>query len=111
LVGRVTEERDHPQLNVREWRGVNPKRLVVDHAHPLNMESLHAHQIQSLIVEGGAKTLETFMEQNLWDEIRVEVNCSMSVSEGTRAPRIPANAVVYSTEEFNGNRLTIFRKS
>ena len=111
LVGRVTEERDHPQLNVREWRGVNPKRLVVDHAHPLNMESLHAHQIQSLIVEGGAKTLETFMEQNLWDEIRVEVNCSMSVSEGTRAPKIPANAVVYSTEEFNGNRLTIFRKS
>ena len=57
LVGRVTEERDHPQLTVREWRGQNPKRLVIDRSHPLNLESLHAHNIQSLIVEGGAQTL------------------------------------------------------
>ena len=45
LVGRVTEERDHPQLTVREWRGQNPKRLVIDRNHPLNLESLHAHNI------------------------------------------------------------------
>ena len=32
LVGRVTDEREKPQLNVREWRGPNPKRLVIDHA-------------------------------------------------------------------------------
>ena len=57
MVGRVTEERDRPQLNVRDWRGPAPKRLVIDHAHPLNLESLYAHHIQSLIVEGGAKTL------------------------------------------------------
>ena len=40
LVGRVTEERDHPQLTVREWQGPDPKRLVVDHAHPLNLEPI-----------------------------------------------------------------------
>ena len=111
LVGRVTVERDHPQLTVREWHGSNPKRLVVDRAHPLNLESLHAHQIQSLIVEGGAKTLESFIEKNLWDEIRVEVNSSMSVSDGTRAPQIPANAEIYKTEDFNGNRIMFFRQS
>ena len=37
LVGRVTDDRDHPQLSVREWSGPNPKRLVIDHAHPLNL--------------------------------------------------------------------------
>lgn len=111
LVGRVTVERDHPQLTVREWHGSNPKRLVVDRAHPLNLESLHAHQIQSLIVEGGAKTLESFIEKNLWDEIRVEVNSSMSVSDGTRAPQIPANAEIYKTKDFNGNRIMFFRQS
>ena len=111
LVGRVTEERDHPQLTVREWCGPNPKRLVVDHAHPLNLESLHAHNIQSLIVEGGAQTLRNFLVQGLWDEIRVETNTQMTVTDGTRAPHIPANAVVASSQQFNGNTIVTFRKA
>ena len=111
LVGRVTEERDHPQLTVREWCGPNPKRLVVDHAHPLNLESLHAHNIQSLIVEGGAQTLRNFLVQGLWDEIRVETNTQMTVTDGTRAPPIPANAIVASSHQFNGNTIVTFRKA
>ena len=110
LVGRVTEERDRPQLNVREWAGQDPKRLVIDHAHPLNMESLYAHHIQSLIVEGGAETLRSFLVQNLWDEIRVETNTRMTVSDGTRAPQIPANAVVASSVDYDGNRIITFRR-
>ena len=111
LVGRVTEERDHPQLTVREWEGQNPKRLVVDHAHPLNMESLHAHQIQSLIVEGGSKTLASFLEEDLWDEIRVETNTQMTVADGTRAPQLPAAARVVSTASYDGNRIVTFRRA
>lgn len=110
LVGRVTEERDHPQLNVREWKGQNPRRLVIDHAHPLNLESLYAHQVQSLIVEGGAETLRSFLMQNLWDEIRVETNTRMTVSDGTRAPQIPKNAVVVSRTEYDGNVILIYNK-
>jgi len=111
LVGRVTEERDHPQLTVREWEGPNPKRLVIDRAHPLNLESLHSQKIQSLIIEGGAQTLRSFLVQNLWDEIRVETNTTMTVSGGTRAPQIPANAVVIESKEYNGNQIIIYRKS
>ena len=110
LVGRVTDERDKPQLNVREWSGPDPKRLVIDHAHPLNLESLHAHNIQALIVEGGAETLRSFLVQGLWDEIRVETNTKMTVSDGTRAPQIPANAVVASSEDYDGNRIITFRR-
>ena len=110
LVGRVTNERDHPQLTVRDWRGQNPKRLVIDHSHPLNLESLHAHHIQSLIVEGGAKTLCSFMEQGLWDEIRVETNLQMTVADGTRAPQIPKHAVVDRIEAYDGHQIVIFRR-
>lgn len=110
LVGRVTDERDKPQLTVREWRGPNPKRLVIDHAHPLNLESLHAHNIQSLIVEGGAETLRSFLVQGLWDEIRVETNTQMTVSGGTRAPQIPANAEVDDTKVFGNNIIVLYRK-
>lgn len=110
LVGRVTEERDRPQLNVREWAGQDPKRLVIDHAHPLNMESLYAHHIQSLIVEGGAETLRSFLVQNLWDEIRVETNTKMTVGDGTRVPQIPKNAVVVSSADYDGHTVIIYNK-
>lgn len=110
LVGRVTDERDHPQLTVREWWGPNPKRLVIDHAHPLNLESLHSHQIQSLIVEGGARTLQSFLDKGLWDELRVETNFDMTVSDGTRAPLIPAEAVVKDTIRDGANQLVCYEK-
>ncbi len=79
LVGWVTDEREHPQLTVQDWTGPNPKRMVVDRTHPLNLGSLHAHNIQSLIVEGGAQTLKSFLVQDLWDEIRVETNMGITV--------------------------------
>ena len=110
LVGRITDEREHPQLNVREWCGPDPKRLVIDRTHPLNIDSLYAQNIQSLIVEGGAETLRTFLIQGLWDEIRVETNTTLTVTDGTRAPIIPANAVVVSSKTFGSNSIVIFRR-
>ena len=110
LVGRITDEREHPQLNVREWYGPDPKRLVIDRTHPLNIDSLYAQNIQSLIVEGGAETLRTFLIQGLWDEIRVETNTALTVTDGTRAPIIPANAVVISSKTFGSNSIVIFRR-
>ena len=111
LVGRVTDEREHPQLTVRHWYGPDPKRLVVDRTHPLNLDSLHAHGVQSLIVEGGTKTLQSFLVQNLWDELRVETNLSLTVTGGTRAPLLPANAVVRETNTFGTNTLTVFSRT
>ena len=110
LVGRVTDERDKPQLTVREWSGTNPKRLIIDRAHPLNLESLHAHQIQSLIVEGGAKTLQSFIDKDLWDELRVETNLGLTVSDGTHAPQIPATAMVKYTIRDGKNQLVCYHK-
>ena len=109
LVGRVTENRERPQLNVRHWWGPSPKRLVIDRLHPLRLESLHAHGIQSLVVEGGAKTLQSFLDQELWDELRVET-APITVDGGTRAPLIPASAHIVSTEYYDGNTIDYFKK-
>jgi len=111
LVGRVTDEREHPQLTVRHWTGRNPKRLVVDRNHPLNLDSLHAHHVQSLIVEGGRKTLESFLMQNLWDEIRVETNTRLTVDGGTRAPQLPATAVTVSAQQYDSNQIITYRRT
>lgn len=109
LVGRVTNEREHPQLNVREWSGPAPKRLVIDRQHPLNLSSLYAHGIQSLIVEGGAQTLRSFIDDGLWDEIRVETALTMTVADGTHAPSIPADVLVTDTQCYGQNLIVTYR--
>ena len=109
LVGRVTNEREHPQLTVRHWHGHDPKRLVIDHQHPLNMVSLYAQNIQSLIVEGGAQTLQSFIDQELWDEIRVET-APVTVTGGTHAPLVPANAVSFQMMVYGANTIVYYQK-
>ena len=110
LVGRVTDERDHPQLNVRHWVGPDPKRLVIDHDHPVNLESLWHHGVQSLIVEGGTRTLQSFLVQNLWDEIRVETNTRLTVAGGTRAPQLPANCTAIGSQSWGSNIIVTYRR-
>ena len=108
LVGRITDEREHPQLNVREWVGPDPLRMVLDHEHPLDLQRLYDQHIQSLIVEGGAKTLQSFIDQDLWDEIRVETS-PLKVNDGTPAPSIPSDAIITDCQEFDGNKITWWR--
>ena len=127
LVGRITDERDHSQLNVRDWNGKDPLRLVIDRNHPcfegldfsqgktgvLNqmMDYLYINKVQSLIVEGGAITHQAFLDAGLWDEIRVETAVGKSVEKGTEAPRLPHDVRLLTHEEYDGNVIDIYERS
>ncbi|GAB2826054.1 bifunctional diaminohydroxyphosphoribosylaminopyrimidine deaminase/5-amino-6-(5-phosphoribosylamino)uracil reductase RibD [Ferruginibacter profundus] len=47
---------------------------------------LYNLKIQSLIIEGGTKLLQSFIDDNLWDEARVITNTEMIIGEGIQAP-------------------------
>jgi diaminohydroxyphosphoribosylaminopyrimidine deaminase/5-amino-6-(5-phosphoribosylamino)uracil reductase len=49
------------------------------------LDVLYQHQIQSVIIEGGRQTLQTFIDANLWDEARIFVG-NLSFQSGTKAP-------------------------
>ncbi len=124
LVGRTTLERDNPSLNVREWYGKNPQRFVltsksesmsfpedwniltIDGTHPLPVEELR--EVQSLLVEGGAATHQHFIDNDLWDIIRVETS-SPPLHNGTKAAEIPADAVLISERYYDGNVIREYR--
>ena len=119
LVGRITDERDHSQLNVRHWSGKDPMRLVIDRHHPCFegldfsqgsesvlhqiMDYLYSNKVQSLIVEGGAITHQAFLDADLWDKIRIETATELSVERGTQAPQLPRNVKPLNHEEYDGN--------
>jgi diaminohydroxyphosphoribosylaminopyrimidine deaminase/5-amino-6-(5-phosphoribosylamino)uracil reductase len=46
----------------------------IDFSNPIAQQIctiLHQHEIQSVIIEGGTQTLQTFIDENLWDEARI----------------------------------------
>lgn len=124
LVGRTTLERDKPSLNVREWYGKNPKKYVLSTSslenleHLGNLESLESLESldnlehlphQTLLVEGGAATHRYFIEQGLWDLIRVETSPTL-FHNGTKAATIPANAMLVSEKCYDGNIIREYRR-
>ena len=110
LVGRVTDEREHPQLNVRQWVGKDPVRFVLSHDFTIDdvFAECRRQQLQSLIVEGGRKTLLSFIEQGLWDEARIE-RSPQTVGNGTPAPELPEDAKEYRRIICDGNEIISFR--
>ena len=110
LVGTNTAILDNPSLTTRLWPGPNPLRLTIDrhnrlpddlhlmdgstptviytHESPQEiLADLYSRGIQSLMVEGGAKLLQSFIDAGLWDEARIETT-HFCIDKGTKAPVI-----------------------
>ena len=127
IVGTQTARLDNPSLNVRDWCGPQPLRIVIDkdltlprHLHlfdgsqptlvvteknetiagamtlqvdfnqsilPQLMEELQRRNIQSLLVEGGSKLLQSFIDEGLWDEAYVE-HCPQVLEHGILSPSL-----------------------
>ena len=68
---------------------------------------LYRHDIQSIIIEGGAKTIQTFVDANLWDEAYVFVG-NVSFEEGLQAPEMDKKPV--ETRTILDNFLKVFKK-
>ncbi|QWX82564.1 bifunctional diaminohydroxyphosphoribosylaminopyrimidine deaminase/5-amino-6-(5-phosphoribosylamino)uracil reductase RibD [Cellulophaga sp. HaHaR_3_176] len=148
LVGTNTVLEDNPKLDVRNWNGKNPTRIILDRSLKTNSSfhvldksvktivftevkdeskhlkgvdyilinfstavalqicnALHKLNIQSLFIEGGAQTLQSFIDENLWDEARV-FNGVSSFKTGTKAPTL--NVKMISSEQIETDTLKTF---
>lgn len=135
LVGTNTVMADNPSLNVRNWNGKNPLRVVLDRKlkipHDFDVldgntptlvftdikeasrykqgvdyaivdfsnnltkqigKILYENNVTSIIIEGGATTLQTFLHDQLWDEARVFIGKSF-FKKGIKAPRIKGEII------------------
>ncbi|RUA10922.1 MAG: bifunctional diaminohydroxyphosphoribosylaminopyrimidine deaminase/5-amino-6-(5-phosphoribosylamino)uracil reductase RibD [Flavobacteriia bacterium] len=132
LVGFNTAKIDNPRLNLRDYFGKDPLRLLIDKNLKTSADSylldrktktvvfnaikdknidknliyikldfsedvprqivkyLYEQEIQSLIVEGGAVTLQSFIEEGLWDEAWIFTG-DVSFQKGLKAPVLEGN--------------------
>ncbi|MCX7743117.1 MAG: bifunctional diaminohydroxyphosphoribosylaminopyrimidine deaminase/5-amino-6-(5-phosphoribosylamino)uracil reductase RibD [Flavobacteriales bacterium] len=114
LIGSRTAINDNPELTVRWVKGKNPIRIILHSTTPLphdlriwNNDSLthviqtsfnnsfdalldfcKSNQIISVLVEGGAYTLQQFINAGFWDEARVITNTELILHAGVKAPTL-----------------------
>jgi diaminohydroxyphosphoribosylaminopyrimidine deaminase/5-amino-6-(5-phosphoribosylamino)uracil reductase len=69
---------------------------------------LYMQDIQSVIIEGGAHTLNTFIEAGLWDEARIFTG-AVNLESGLKAPQI--NGIIEEEILSGTDRLTILVNS
>lgn len=113
LVGHRTLRLDRPRLTSRAWYGPDPQPVVLGHVGADELpdgwlayadveealRDLHERGVQSLLVEGGAHTLQGFIDRGLWDEAREE-RAATPLGGGIPAPCIPAGVPRRTTMRF-----------
>ncbi|GAA4885641.1 bifunctional diaminohydroxyphosphoribosylaminopyrimidine deaminase/5-amino-6-(5-phosphoribosylamino)uracil reductase RibD [Flaviramulus aquimarinus] len=122
LIGTNTALEDNPSLTTRNWNGKNPIRVVIDKNEKLSKELnvfnndaetilisknnidfsknsakqisylLFQQNINSIIIEGGTKTLQTFIDENLWDEARIFTG-QIEFKKGIKAPKFSGKLI------------------
>ena len=65
------------------WEQVNKKYILED-----LLKKASEYDIQSILVEGGAITIQHFLNKNLWDECRIITSPEL-LNGGTKAPKKP----------------------
>lgn len=136
LIGSNTARLDNPTLNCRDWEGSNPHRFVINRNDDLDRntklfnseatttvldkqilnfdlplaqqvcEILFNNKIISIIIEGGRQTIQTFINEEIWDEARVFTS-EVKLKKGIPAPRFSSQT--YLERKVKTDILRIYR--
>ena len=71
------------------------------------VNALYQLKIQSVMVEGGAKLLQAFINEGLWDEARVITNTAMQISDGLGSPLL-LNHTLIKEEQVMSDQIHYF---
>lgn len=92
------------EVNVRYYQLPNAETV------PALLNALYQLNINSVIVEGGAQLLQSFIAAGLWDEARIITNDQLTVDNGLTAPQL-INSVQTGEQLIGSDRIGYFRNS
>ena len=83
---------ENPDYHIKKE---NVKPIVIDFSSDTNtqiIKHLYTENIRSVLVEGGAQLLASFIAKNLWDEAYIEISTKI-LNKGTKAPHIQGDRI------------------
>jgi diaminohydroxyphosphoribosylaminopyrimidine deaminase/5-amino-6-(5-phosphoribosylamino)uracil reductase len=83
---------------------------------PQIMNALYQLRIQSVLVEGGARLLQSFIDEGIWDEARIIKNVAhpdiigkeLIINNGLKAPKL-LNAKKIAEEKMLSDTIKIYK--
>jgi diaminohydroxyphosphoribosylaminopyrimidine deaminase/5-amino-6-(5-phosphoribosylamino)uracil reductase len=136
MVGANTVLEDNPSLTCRQWHGINPIRIVLDSKNTLREDlavfndgaptikwafktqqikeitsALYDASIQSVIIEGGAVTLQAFIDSGMWDEAHQFMGTDVFFHKGIKAPVLNGNHYISHRELIQNDVLKIYQNA
>ncbi len=72
--------------------------------------SLYNKNIQSVLIEGGAKTLQSFIDNDIWDEARLITNTEMVIENGINSPEMK-NFIKARQEKYFSDTIDYFYRN
>jgi diaminohydroxyphosphoribosylaminopyrimidine deaminase/5-amino-6-(5-phosphoribosylamino)uracil reductase len=72
------------------------------------MNVLYQLQLESVLVEGGAQLLQSFIDNGLWDEARIINNEELLINNGLDSPKL-ASAVKIGTMQIKNDRIEFYK--
>lgn len=132
LVGSGTALSDDPSLSTRHYAGKSPVRVLLDRRKRVAgefkimqgegtivlsdytslgeaMAQLYEKGITSILVEGGAQVLTSFLNDNLWDEIHVEISPAY-IAGSVKAPLLPAVETIPDIRTLDGHKIISYTR-
>ena len=97
------QEKDAEEENIKFIK-ISKEKFLED-----LLQKLYENQIQSVLVEGGSRTLQTFIDANLWDETIIIKNKNLTLENGTKAPKFEGSLI--EEKEFRDNKILFFKKN
>lgn len=82
---------------------INPREPLL----PQLLQKAYEKQVLSILVEGGAKLLQSCIDQGCWDEIRVITSKELKLPGGLKGPILP-NLTPCRVEETGTDRITYY---
>ncbi|MGJ8684123.1 MAG: bifunctional diaminohydroxyphosphoribosylaminopyrimidine deaminase/5-amino-6-(5-phosphoribosylamino)uracil reductase RibD [Nonlabens sp.] len=134
LVGAKTVLDDNPSLTCRDWNGDHPTRVVLDSRNSITrdfqvmnhkaptlklkwsadqtdeiLEELYKNNIQSVIIEGGARTIQSFIDSGIWDEAHQFTGTEMLFHKGLKAPKLKGDCIIKDRLIIKNDVLKIYK--
>lgn len=73
------------------------------------LEELYRERLQSIMVEGGTKLLQSFINAGLWDEARVICNEQLTMGKGLEAPVLKHHEFI-KEERIDSDLISFFKR-
>jgi diaminohydroxyphosphoribosylaminopyrimidine deaminase / 5-amino-6-(5-phosphoribosylamino)uracil reductase len=74
------------------------------------LNALYELKLQSVIVEGGTRLLQSFIDNDYWDEVRIITNTGLSIADGLNAPLFESDQLV-KEEMILNDRVSYYKEN